>query len=67
VSYADATYSTNKVGVNAFDPNLQQNQTAAFWGTANQKVNLDITLNGVRIQNADIQSIDDAIAYINTF
>ncbi|RJF52906.1 hypothetical protein D4L84_09175, partial [Campylobacter coli] len=24
VSYADATYSTNKVGVNAFDPNLQQ-------------------------------------------
>ncbi|EAL9774973.1 flagellar hook protein FlgE [Campylobacter jejuni] len=67
VSYADATYSTNKVGVNAFDPNLQKNQTAAFWGTANQKVNLDITLNGVRIQNADIQSIDDAIAYINTF
>ncbi|EOH1402718.1 flagellar hook protein FlgE, partial [Campylobacter coli] len=67
VSYADATYSTNKVRVNAFDPNLQQNQTAAFWGTANQKVNLDITLNGVRIQNADIQSIDDAIAYINTF
>ncbi|EOI0577436.1 flagellar hook protein FlgE, partial [Campylobacter jejuni] len=67
VSYADATYSTNKVGVNAFDPNLQQNQTAAFWGTANQKVNLDITLNGVRIQNANIQSIDDAIAYINTF
>lgn len=67
VSYADATYTTNKVGVNAFDPNLQQTQTAAFWGTADQKVNLDITLNGVRIQNADIQSIDDAIAYINTF
>ncbi|EGK5206891.1 flagellar hook protein FlgE [Campylobacter jejuni] len=67
VSYADATYSTNKVGVNAFDPNLQQNQTAAFWGTANQKVNLDITLNGVKIQNPNIQSIDDAIAYINTF
>lgn len=67
VSYADAKYSTNKVGVKAFDPNLQQNQTAAFWGTANQKVNLDITLNGVRIQNANIQSIDDAIAYINTF
>lgn len=67
VSYADAKYSTNKVGVSAFDPNLQQNQTAAFWGTADQKVNLDITLNGVKIQNADIQSIDDAIAYINTF
>ncbi|ETC96924.1 flagellar hook protein FlgE [Campylobacter coli] len=67
VSYADAKYSTNKVRVNAFDPNLQRKQTAAFWGTADQKVNLDITLNGVKIQNADIQSIDDAIAYINTF
>ncbi|EDO8878701.1 flagellar hook protein FlgE [Campylobacter coli] len=67
VSYADATYTTNKVGVSAFDANLQANQTAAFWGSADQKVNLDITLNGVRIQNADIQSIDDAIAYINTF
>ncbi|HEB7543643.1 TPA: flagellar hook protein FlgE [Campylobacter coli] len=67
VSYADAKYSTNKVGVNAFDPNLQQNQTAAFWGSADQKVNLDITLNGVKIQNAEIQNIDDAIAYINTF
>lgn len=67
VSYADAKYSTNKVGVNAFDPNLQANQTAAFWGSADQKVNLDITLNGVKIQNAEIQNIDDAIAYINTF
>ncbi|HDZ4293546.1 TPA: flagellar hook protein FlgE [Campylobacter jejuni] len=67
VSYADAKFETNKVGVNAFDPNLQANQTAAFWGNADQKVNLDITLNGVKIQNANIQSIDDAIAYINTF
>ncbi len=67
VSYADAKYSTNKVGVNAFDPNLQATQTAAFWGSADQRVNLDITLNGVRIQNAEIQNIDDAIAYINTF
>ncbi|HDZ5099867.1 TPA: flagellar hook protein FlgE [Campylobacter jejuni] len=67
ISYADAAYSTNKVNRSAFDPNLQQNQTAAFWGTPNHKVNLDITLNGVRIQNADIQSIDDAVAYINTF
>ncbi|WP_072226234.1 flagellar hook protein FlgE [Campylobacter coli] len=67
VSYADAKYSTNKVGVNAFDPNLQQNQTVAFWGSADQRVNLDITLNGVKIQNAEIQNIDDAIAYINTF
>lgn len=67
VSYADAKYSTNKLGVSAFDPNLQTNQTAAFWGNADQKVTLDITLNGVRITNSDIQSIDDAIAYINTF
>ncbi|ECR1507393.1 flagellar hook protein FlgE [Campylobacter coli] len=67
VSYADAKFETNKIGLNAYDPNLQQNQTAAFWGNADQKVTLDITLNGVRIQNANIQSIDDAIAYINTF
>ena len=67
VSYTDATYSTNKVGVNAFDPNLHANQTVAFWGTADQKVILDITLNGVKIQNDNIQSIGDAIAYINTF
>ncbi|EOJ1398198.1 flagellar hook protein FlgE, partial [Campylobacter jejuni] len=31
------------------------------------KVTLDITINGVKIQNSDIQSLDDAIAYINTF
>ncbi|HEB9313018.1 TPA: flagellar hook protein FlgE [Campylobacter coli] len=67
VSYADAKYSTNKVGVNAFDPNLQANQTAAFWGSANQATTLDITLNGVRITSDSIRSIDDAIAYINTF
>ncbi|EDP6650476.1 flagellar hook protein FlgE [Campylobacter jejuni] len=67
VSYADAKYSTNKLGVSAFDPNLQKSQTAAFWGNADQKVTLDIMLNGVRITNENIQSIDDAIAYINTF
>lgn len=67
VSYADAKYSTNKVGVNAFDPNLQANQTAAFWGSADKATTLDITLNGVRITSDSIRSIDDAIAYINTF
>lgn len=67
VSYADAKFETNKLGLNAYDPNLQQNQTAAFWGNADQKVTLDIMLNGVRITNENIQSIDDAIAYINTF
>ncbi|EAJ7529890.1 flagellar hook protein FlgE [Campylobacter jejuni subsp. doylei] len=67
VSYADAKYSTNKVGVNAFDPNLQQNQTAAFWGNGNQKTRLDIVINGVVIQNDTIGSIEEAITYINTF
>lgn len=67
VSYADAKYSTNQLGVNAFDPNLHQNQTAAFWGNGNQKTRLDIVINGVAIQNNTIGSIDEAIAYINTF
>ncbi|EAI8869036.1 flagellar hook protein FlgE [Campylobacter jejuni] len=67
VSYTDAKYSTNKLGVNAFDPNLQQNQTAVFWGNGNQKTKLDIVINGVVIQNDSIGSIDEAIAYINTF
>lgn len=67
VSYADAKYSTNQLGFNAFDPNLHQNQTAAFWGNGNQKTRLDIVINGVVIQNDTIGSIDEAITYINTF
>ncbi|EJZ3236021.1 flagellar hook protein FlgE [Campylobacter jejuni] len=67
VSYADAKYSTNQLGFNAFDPNLHQNQTAAFWGNGNQKTRLNIVINGVVIQNDTIGSIDEAIAYINTF
>lgn len=67
VSYADAKYSTNSLGYNAFNPNLQQNQTAAFWGNGNQKTRLDIVINGVTIQNDTIGSIDEAITYINTF
>ncbi|EGJ7385374.1 flagellar hook protein FlgE [Campylobacter jejuni] len=67
VSYADAKFETNKVGVNAFDPNLHQNQTTAFWGNGNQKTVLDIVINGVAIQNNTIGSIDEAITYINTF
>lgn len=66
VSYADAKYSTNQRGVNAFDPNLHQTQTAAFWGNGNQKTRLDIVINGVTIQDT-IGSIDEAIDYINTF
>lgn len=67
VSYADAKFGTNKVGVNAFDLNLHQNQTVAFWGNSNQKTKLDIVINGVTIQNDTIGSIDEAITYINTF
>ncbi|EAL0971728.1 flagellar hook protein FlgE [Campylobacter jejuni] len=67
VSYADAKYSTNSLGYNAFNSNLQQNQTAAFWGNGNQKTRLDIVINGVVIQNDTIGSIDEAITYINTF
>ncbi|EAH9306436.1 flagellar hook protein FlgE [Campylobacter jejuni] len=67
VSYADAKYSTNQRGFKAFDPNLQQNQTAAFWGDGNQKTRLDIVINGVVIQNGTIGSIEEAITYINTF
>ncbi|MBZ7955989.1 flagellar hook protein FlgE, partial [Campylobacter molothri] len=67
VSYADAKYQTNKVGASAFDENKHQNQTAAFWGNANQKTTLSIVLNGVKIENKDITSIDQAVNYINTF
>ncbi|EAJ9403678.1 flagellar hook protein FlgE [Campylobacter jejuni] len=67
VSYADAKYSTNSLGVSAFDSNLKQTQTAAFWGNDNKKTKLSIVLNGVKIENENITSIDDAISYINTF
>ncbi|EOI0503274.1 flagellar hook protein FlgE [Campylobacter coli] len=67
VSYADAKYTINKNG-KAFDPNNKAAQpNVIFWGDANKHVNLDITINGVHIQNSEIQSLDDAIAYINTF
>ncbi len=67
VSYADATYTINKTGT-AFDPNNKAAQpNVIFWGDANKHVTLDITINGVHIQNSEIQSLDDAIAYINTF
>ncbi|HEB9289414.1 TPA: flagellar hook protein FlgE [Campylobacter coli] len=70
VSYADATYTINKTGT-AFDENNKATQGnpngVIFWGNKDNKVTLDITINGVHIQNSDIQSLDDAIAYINTF
>ncbi|EAL1484114.1 flagellar hook protein FlgE [Campylobacter coli] len=67
VSYADATYTINKTGT-AFDENNKNTQDGViFWGNKDNKVTLDITINGVKIQNSEIQSLDDAIAYINTF
>lgn len=69
VSYADAKFTTDKpANVNVFDPNNHTNQNGSiFWGDKDNTVNLDITLNGVNIQNANIRSLDEAIAYINTF
>ncbi|ECR3050524.1 flagellar hook protein FlgE [Campylobacter coli] len=68
VSYADAKYTTNTGGQNVFDPNNKTAQpNVIFWGDKDNKVTLDITINGVNIKNSDIQSLDDAIAYINTF
>lgn len=69
VSYADAKFTTDKpANFNVFDPNNHTNQNRSiFWGDKDNAVNLDITLNGVNIQNANIRSLDEAIAYINTF
>lgn len=69
VSYADAKFTTDKpANVNVFDPNNHTNQNGSiFWGDKDNTVNLDITLNGVNIQNTNIRSLDEAIAYINTF
>ncbi|ENU2658119.1 flagellar hook protein FlgE [Campylobacter jejuni] len=69
VSYADSKFSTDVPnGVNVFNPNTQATQNSViFWGDENNAVNLDITLNGVRIQNNSIKSLDQAIEYINTF
>lgn len=69
VSYADSKFSTDVPnGVNVFNPNTQAAQNGViFWGDENNAVNLDITLNGVRIQNNSIKSLDQAIEYINTF
>lgn len=68
VSYADSKYTTNSQNRTGFNENSHKTQNnVVFWGNANQKTRLDITINGVAIQNDNIQSIDQAIAYINTF
>lgn len=75
VSYADSKFST--AGANAtqgqgnngvFDPNQKVQQNGViFWGHEQKPTTLDITINGVHIQNNSIKSLDEAIAYINTF
>ncbi|EAJ2735398.1 flagellar hook protein FlgE [Campylobacter coli] len=68
MSFADSKFTTNGTNRTGFDANNKTNQNSVvFWGSENQKTRLDITLNGVAIQNADITSLDQAIAYINTF
>lgn len=66
VSYADAKFTTE--GGNTFDENNKANQNnVIFWGNKDIAVHLDITINGVRIENENIRSLDEAITYINTF
>lgn len=69
VSFADAKFKTHKLqGLNAFNPNDKATQNnVVFWGSEQQVVRLDIEINGVAIQNANIRSLDEAVAYINTF
>lgn len=68
VSYADAKFTTATGANGVFNENSQTTQrNVIFWGNKDNAVTLDITLNGVNIQNANIRSLDEAIAYINTF
>lgn len=70
VSYADAKFTTDRPNnANVFDPNstIAQQNNVIFWGNKDIAVTLDINLNGIRIQNNNIRSLDEAIAYINTF
>ena len=68
VSYANSTFSTDRGQSPVFDPNNKTRQAGViFWGDQNKPVVMDITLNGVQIRNTNIKSLDEAIAYINTF
>lgn len=68
MSFADSKFTTNGLNIKGFDANNKATQNnVVFWGSENEKTRLDITLNGVAIQNNEITSLDQAIAYINTF
>ncbi len=69
-SYADAKFTTAHTGLNnlLFDPTNNNNQpNVIFWGSENNKVKLDITLNGVNITSDAIGGIDTAVSLINGF
>lgn len=75
VSFKDAEFTTNRVAdqnaqnpVGVFDSGNTNNQNnVIFWGDSVRTVNLNITINGVNIQNANIRSLDAAMTYINEF
>lgn len=75
VSYADSKFSTAGANANptqgnngVFDPNQKVAQNSViFWGHEQKPTTLDITINGVHIRNDSIKSLDEAVAYINTF
>lgn len=69
VSYADSTFSTykgaNQIVYDSGNTGVQNN--VIFWGHEQKPATLDITLNGIQITNTNIKSLDEAIAYINTY
>lgn len=69
VSYADSTFSTYKgANQNVYDSgNTGVKNNVIFWGHEQKPATLDITLNGIQITNTNIKSLDEAIAYINTY
>lgn len=69
-SYADAKFTTAHSGLaNAlFDPNNNQAQTnVVYWGSTDNNITLNITLNGVEIVSDAINSIETAQSLINSY
>ncbi len=71
-SYANATYttahSTALAGNQLFDPNDQAaQQNRIYWGSEDNAISLNITLNGVNITSSAIKGIDTAASLIQSF
>lgn len=71
VSFKDSTYSTHSQDNGTYQL-LDYNSTAAqtsriYWGNSTTSVVLDITINGQRITNNSITSIDEAVSFINQY